>query len=173
MWLLNFVGFFWHISYEKCDKAILLQSVAGCYYKLRQILQSVKVITKWDVTVLAERKFCVVKFTKLSIIPTHNIWIKFLNLKKVYKLNLGVPKWNQGTFGEKNLKSFGDLCLYEGLIFGTACLKIKLVVYNTIVFDKVFENTFVKSPSKIWNKYAICNFLCVRFLSTRNSQSIV
>ena len=49
----------------KCDKVILLQSMTGCYYKvrqvlqgvtdcyykMRQVLQSVTVITKWDVTV--------------------------------------------------------------------------------------------------------------------------
>ena len=30
----------------KCSKVILLQSVTDCYYKVRQVLQSVTVITK-------------------------------------------------------------------------------------------------------------------------------
>ena len=39
----------------KCDRLLLqsasgIQSVTGCYYKVRQILQSVTVLTKWDVT---------------------------------------------------------------------------------------------------------------------------
>ena len=33
----------------KCGKVILLQIVTDCYYKVRQVLQSVTVITKADV----------------------------------------------------------------------------------------------------------------------------
>ena len=52
MWQLNFVCFFDIFRTAKCNKIILLQSVIGCYYKVRQVLQSVTVITKWDVTPL-------------------------------------------------------------------------------------------------------------------------
>ena len=63
---MKFRRLFWHISYykvrqsnfiTKCDR-LLLQSVLGItkydrlYYKVRQVLQSVAVITKWDVTVV-------------------------------------------------------------------------------------------------------------------------
>ena len=40
----------WLISYCKKKKVIFLQSMTSCYYKVRQVLQSVTVITKWDVT---------------------------------------------------------------------------------------------------------------------------
>ena len=58
---------FWHISYykvrqnnfiTKCDR-LLLQNASGItkcdriYYKVRQVLQSATVITKWDVTGVA------------------------------------------------------------------------------------------------------------------------
>ena len=58
---------FWHISYYKvrqsnfitnCDR-LLLQNASGItkcdriYYKVRQVLQSATVITKWDVTGVA------------------------------------------------------------------------------------------------------------------------
>ena len=33
----------------KCRKVILLQSATDCYFKVRQVLQSVAIITKWDV----------------------------------------------------------------------------------------------------------------------------
>ena len=61
---LQFHRLFWHISYykvlqinliTKCDRR-LLQSASGIakcdrlYYKVRQVLQSVTVFTKWDVT---------------------------------------------------------------------------------------------------------------------------
>ena len=62
---MQFCRLFWHISYykvrqsnfiTKCDR-LLLQSVTNGYYKVwqiyykgRQVLQSVTVITKWDVT---------------------------------------------------------------------------------------------------------------------------
>ena len=36
----QFRRFFWHISYCKSSKVILLQSVTSCYYKMRQVLQS-------------------------------------------------------------------------------------------------------------------------------------
>ena len=60
----QFCRLFWHISYckkqksnfiTKCDR-LLLQSASGItkcdkvYYKVRQVLQSVTVITKWDIT---------------------------------------------------------------------------------------------------------------------------
>ena len=41
MWQLNFEGFFDIFRIAKSNKEILLQSVTGCYYKLRQLLQSV------------------------------------------------------------------------------------------------------------------------------------
>ena len=75
---MQFRRLFWHISYhkvrqsnfiKKCDKLLLqsasgitrcdrlsLQSVSGItkcdslYYKVRQVLQSVTVIKKWDAT---------------------------------------------------------------------------------------------------------------------------
>ena len=61
---MQFPRLFWHISYykvrqsnfiTKCDR-LLLQSASGItkcdrlYYKVRQVLQSVTVITKWGVT---------------------------------------------------------------------------------------------------------------------------
>ena len=78
---------FWHFSYDKvqesnfntkrdrlllqsasgitkCDR-LLLQSGSGItkcdklYYKVRQLLQSVTIITKWDVTVLTEEQPCI------------------------------------------------------------------------------------------------------------------
>ena len=63
MWQFNFAGFFDIFRITKCGKVILLQSVRlllksasyirNCdrlYYKVRQVLQGVTVITKWDVT---------------------------------------------------------------------------------------------------------------------------
>ena len=41
MWQLNFVGFFYIFRIAKRNKVILLQSVTGCYYKVRQVFQSV------------------------------------------------------------------------------------------------------------------------------------
>ena len=38
---LNFVCFFDIFRITKCTKVILIQSVIGCYYKVRQALQSV------------------------------------------------------------------------------------------------------------------------------------
>ena len=80
MWQFNFADFVGVFTITKCDKAILLQNVTSCYYKLgqilqnvrdyyhkvgqvlhsvtvcyykvHQVLQSVKVITEWDVTAL-------------------------------------------------------------------------------------------------------------------------
>ena len=40
---IQFCRFFLHILYYK---VLLLQSVTDCYYKVRQVLQSVTVITK-------------------------------------------------------------------------------------------------------------------------------
>ena len=63
---IQFRRLYWHISYykmrqsnfiTKCDK-LLLQSASGItkcdrlYYKVRQVLQSAAVITKWDVTLV-------------------------------------------------------------------------------------------------------------------------
>ena len=59
----QFCRFFWHILSYKVQQLTLLQSLAGCYYKVHQVLQtvadcyykvyqvlqSVTVITKWDV----------------------------------------------------------------------------------------------------------------------------
>ena len=38
---IHFAGFFNIFRITMCGKVILLQSVADCYYKLRQVLQSV------------------------------------------------------------------------------------------------------------------------------------
>ena len=38
---IQFRRLFWYIRITKCDKAILLQSATGCYYKVSQLLQSV------------------------------------------------------------------------------------------------------------------------------------
>ena len=46
MWQLIFVGIFDIIRITKCNKAILLQSETGCYYKVHLVLQSVTVIAK-------------------------------------------------------------------------------------------------------------------------------
>ena len=69
---MQFRRLFWHISYykirqrnfiTKCDR-LLLQSVSGItkcdrlYYKVRQVLQSETVITKWDVTNVLELIKC-------------------------------------------------------------------------------------------------------------------
>ena len=43
-WQPNFVGFFDIFRITEYDKAILLKSVTGCYYKVHQVLQSVAVI---------------------------------------------------------------------------------------------------------------------------------
>ena len=48
---ISFVYFVDMFHIAKSNKVILLQSVKGCYYEVRQVLQSVTVITKWDVTV--------------------------------------------------------------------------------------------------------------------------
>ena len=63
---MQFRRLFWDISYykvrqsnfiKKCHR-LLLQSASGItkydrlYYKVRQVLQSMAVITKWDVTVV-------------------------------------------------------------------------------------------------------------------------
>ena len=78
MWNLNFVGFFdiWHYNVQqnnfitKCDR-LLLQSASGItkcdrlYYKVRQALRNVRVITKWDViTAIVTKK--VTKFAYSS-----------------------------------------------------------------------------------------------------------
>ena len=54
MWQCSFAGFFDKFRITKCGKVILLQSVTDCYYKVRQVLQSVTVVTKWDVTLLSD-----------------------------------------------------------------------------------------------------------------------
>ena len=84
---VQFRRLFWHFSYDKVRESnfntkhdrLLLQSVSGItkcdrlllqsgsgitkcdklYYKVRQVLQSVTVITKWDVTVLVEEQPCI------------------------------------------------------------------------------------------------------------------
>ena len=40
VWQSNFAGFFDIFRITKCGKVILLQSVTDCYYKVRQVLQS-------------------------------------------------------------------------------------------------------------------------------------
>ena len=54
MWQCSFAGFFDKFRITKCGKVILLQSVTDCYYKVRQVLQIVTVVTKWDVTLLSD-----------------------------------------------------------------------------------------------------------------------
>ena len=64
---MQFCRLLWHISHykvrqsnfiTKCDR-LLLQSASGItkcdrlYYNMRQVLQSVTVITRWDVTILS------------------------------------------------------------------------------------------------------------------------
>ena len=55
---IQFCTLFWNILYYKlrqsnfitnCDR-LLFQSVTDYYYKVRQVLQSVTVVAKWDVT---------------------------------------------------------------------------------------------------------------------------
>ena len=41
MWQLGFIGVFDIFLIAKSNKVILLQSVTNCYYKVRQVLQSV------------------------------------------------------------------------------------------------------------------------------------
>ena len=53
VWQFNFAGFFDIFRITKCGKVILLQSVTDCYYKVHQVLQSVTVITKRDLTRVA------------------------------------------------------------------------------------------------------------------------
>lgn len=50
LWQVNFVDVFVIFCITKYNKVILLQAVTDCYYKVRHVLQSVAVITKWDVT---------------------------------------------------------------------------------------------------------------------------
>ena len=59
MWQFNFAGFFDIFCITKCDKVISLQSVADCYYKVRQVLQSVTVVTKWDVTTQLDNRYII------------------------------------------------------------------------------------------------------------------
>ena len=49
MWQCSFAGFFDIFGITKCGKVILLQSVTD-FIKVLQVLQSVTVTTKWDVT---------------------------------------------------------------------------------------------------------------------------
>ena len=70
---IQFRRHFWHILYykvrqsnfiTKCDR-LLLQSASGItkcdrlYYKVRQVLQSVTVITKWDVTTQLDNRYII------------------------------------------------------------------------------------------------------------------
>ena len=55
----NFAGFFDLFRITKCGKVILLQTVTECHYKLRQVLQSVTVITKWDITILVKNNMVI------------------------------------------------------------------------------------------------------------------
>ena len=70
---IQFRRLFWHILYykvrqsnfiTKCDR-LLLQSASGItkcdrlYYKVRQVLQSVTVITKWDVTTQLDNRYII------------------------------------------------------------------------------------------------------------------
>ena len=70
---IQFCRLFWHILYykvrqsnfiTKCDR-LLLQSASAItkcdrlYYKVRQVLQSVTVITKWDVTTQLDNRYII------------------------------------------------------------------------------------------------------------------
>ena len=70
---IQFRRLFWHILYykvrqsnfiTKCDR-LLLQSASGItkcdrlYYKVRQVLQSVTVVTKWDVTTQLDNRYII------------------------------------------------------------------------------------------------------------------
>ena len=110
---IQFRRLFWHISYykmrqsnfiTKCDR-LLLQSVSGItkcdrlYYKVRQVLQNVTVITKWDVTllwvhgkVLTKKKFLQKLSSKIfmngSKIPSSENFLEIYKNQR-YRLN----KW--------------------------------------------------------------------------------
>ena len=70
---IQFCRLFWHILYykvrqsnfiTKCDR-LLLQSASAItkcdrlYYKVRQVLQSVTVVTKWDVTTQLDNRYII------------------------------------------------------------------------------------------------------------------
>ena len=55
----------------KSNRVILLESVAGCYNKVRQVLQSVTVITKTDVT--HTRSF-IFDFWDIKLVPVNSAW---------------------------------------------------------------------------------------------------
>ena len=44
---------FWHISYYKVRQSNFITKCDRIYYKVRQVVQSATVITKWDVTGVA------------------------------------------------------------------------------------------------------------------------
>ena len=69
VWQFNFAGVFDIFRIKKCVKVILLQSVADCYYKVRQVLQSATVITKWDVTVVVPT---LISWSKTKIFADYN-----------------------------------------------------------------------------------------------------
>ena len=52
VWQLNFGSFFEIFRIVINNKVFLLQSMTDCYCKVVQILQSVTVITKWDVRII-------------------------------------------------------------------------------------------------------------------------
>ena len=62
------IQFFFDIfRITKCGKVILIQSVTDCYYKVHQVLQSVTVITKCDVTTFPDFSQKLIKgFTHFS-----------------------------------------------------------------------------------------------------------
>ena len=111
---------FWHISYykvwqsnfiTKCDR-LLLQSVSGItkcnrlYYKVRQVLQSVTVIKKWDVTgnnILTRQRVNSMRYGSEAVFflapkygtfyqKSKEFWISWYSQKKNQKMNsMGMP----------------------------------------------------------------------------------
>ena len=52
----------------------VLQSVTGCYYKVRHVLQSVTVITKWDVAYLLSRNIKRIHTDQIIAMFCDSIW---------------------------------------------------------------------------------------------------
>ena len=63
----------------------VLQSATGCYYKVGQVLQSVTIITKWEVTVAdgTSTWYCLVYFPldhKIENYHCHESWFVYCNI---------------------------------------------------------------------------------------------
>ena len=53
---IQFRRLFWHTSYYKVRQSNFITKSDRLYYKVRQVLQSVKIMIKWDVTEDSEGK---------------------------------------------------------------------------------------------------------------------